>query len=382
MTEPLQHKKKQLSETLEEAQRLHNTGDLVGALKAYRQAQKWVHDEATRDEVQQTIDELHDMVAFVQESEGNHDKKWWEPLLDTLKENALLIAGISITLVALMLLALLIPMVMKSFSKPAKVEPSPSPSALTDRFERGDSYQVQVELKGRNPGGGGGTLKKSTSVVTLTIPEVLYEPYPSKYIIQENPPVYLEPPSSADANPAQTVDLKIPRNTMVLLVGKSDNAQWLKIETSDAAQYWISAQYLADDRYRSPEEIDAEIKTELGGKYWEIQVEGNTAPFQYYLYVNAPTVIEAHNSLVAAYEDYAQRQMIQSMNTISHQKIEAVRLEEISSPPQKGDPRTEVRFRIYAQNSRDVENVLGEKQFIISQGEDKRYILRQLLDGF
>lgn len=381
MTEPLQNKKKQLSETLEEAQRLHNTGDLVGALKAYRQAQKWVHDEATQKEVQQTIDELHDMVAFVQESEGNHDKKWWEPLLDTLKENALLIAGISITLVALMLLALLIPMVMKSFSKPAKIEPSPSPSALADRFERGDSYQVQAELKGKSQGSSG-TIKKSTSVVTLTIPEVLYEPYPSKYIIQENPPVYLQQPTSEGDKPTNAVDLKIPRNTLVLLVGKSDNAQWLNIETSDATQYWISARHLADDRYRSPEEIDAEIKAELGGKYWEIQVEGNTAPFQYYLYINAPTVTEAHDSLVAAYQDYANRQMLQSMNTISHQKIDALRIEETSAPPQAGTQRTEARFRIYAQNSRGIENLLGEKQFSISQGEDKRYTLRQLLDGF
>lgn len=381
MTEPLQNKKKQLSETLEEAQRLHNTGDLVGALKAYRQAQKWVHDEATQKEVQQTIDELHDMVAFVQESEGNHDKKWWEPILDSFTENTLLIAGASITLVALMLLAILIPMVMQSFSKPSKIEPLPSPTALADKVERGDSYQVQAELKGKSQGSSG-TVKKSTSVVTLTIPEVLYEPFPSKYVIQESPPIYLQPPAAQSSSAPNAVNVKIPRNTLVLLVGKSKDAQWLEIETSDAVRYWISARYLADDRYRSPEEIDAEIKAELGGKYWEIQVEGNTAPFQYYLYVNAPTVTEAHQSLLAAYQDYANRQMLQSMNTISHQKIDALRLEEISSPPQAEAQRTEARFRIYAQNSRGVENLLGEKQFSISQGEDKRYTLRQLLDGF
>ena len=185
---------KELKHTLEEAERLHNTGDLVGALRAYRKAQKWISDDATKDEVQQYIDELHDMVAFVQESEGNNDKPWWEPLVDGFKENTVLIIGLSITVIAIVLLSVLVPMVMKTLQKQSPTQPSPSPSAVADRTEKGDSYQVQAELKGSN-GGGEGTIKKSTSVVTLTIPEVLYEPYPSKYVVQDKAPVYASRPS-------------------------------------------------------------------------------------------------------------------------------------------------------------------------------------------
>lgn len=367
---------KELKHTLEEAERLHNTGDLVGALRAYRKAQKWISDDATKDEVQQYIDELHDMVAFVQESEGNNDKPWWEPLVDGFKENTVLIIGLSITVIAIVLLSVLVPMVMKTLQKQSPTQPSPSPSAVADRTEKGDSYQVQAELKGSN-GGGEGTIKKSTSVVTLTIPEVLYEPYPSKYVVQDKAPVYA---SLEDVG--KTPVSSVPLNTLVLLVNKTPDQQWLQIETAGEQRHWISAKALADARYKSPAEIDAEIKAELGGKYWEVKVEGNTAPFQYYLYVNAPSASVAYQSTLAAYQSYVKRQMLTAMNAISHQKIEALRLEEASQEPAPESPAFSVRVRVYAQDARGEDSLLGEKQFSLQRGNDQRYEAKRLLEGF
>lgn len=367
---------KDLKNTLDEAQRLHNTGDLVGALRAYRKAQKWVTDGQTKDEVQQYIDELHDMVAFVQDSEGNQDKPWWEPLTDKIKENTLAIIGTSITLISIVLLVILIPMVMNVLNKKSPTQPSPSPSEIADRTERGDSYQVQAELKG-NGGGGAGKVKKSTSVVTLTIPEVLYEPYPSKYVIQDKAPVYASQELTG-STAINTVSL----NTLVLLVNKTPNNQWLQIETAGNHRYWISAKALADSRYKSPAEIDAEIKAALGDKYWEIQVEGNTAPFQYYLYINAPNASIAYQSTLDAYQSYGNRQMLKAMNAISHQKIEALRLEEASHPPASQSPAFDVRFRIYAKDARGEESLLGEKQLSLQRGKDQRYEVKRLLEGF
>jgi hypothetical protein len=367
---------KELKHTLEEAQRLHNTGDLVGALRAYRKAQKWVSDDTTKDEVQQYIDELHDMVAFVQESEGNQDKPWWEPLVDRFKENTVLIIGACITLTLIVLLAVLVPMVIRTLQKQSPVEPSPSPSEVVDRTERGDSYQVQAELKG-NGGGGEGKIKKSTSVVTLTIPEVLYEPYPSKYVIQDKAPVY-----DTRENIGKFPISKVSLNTLVLLVNKTADNQWLQIETAGEHRYWISAKALADSRYKSPAEIDAEIKAALGGKYWEIQVEGNAAPFQYYLYVNAPTAVLAYQSTLDAYQSYGDRQMLKAMNAISHQKIEALRLEEASQAPAPQSTTVNIQLRVYARDARGEDSLLGEKQFSLQRGKDKRYEAKRLLEGF
>ena len=378
METPSEHKK-QLHETLEEAQRLHNTGDLVGALKAYRKAQKWVSDSETKDEVQQYIDELHDMVAFVQESDGQHDRTWWETTTEFLKENTFLIVVVSITATAVVLLALLIPLVVKSFggaSSPSD-QATPSPTPLEDRTERGDNYQVQVELKGNNTGGSG-TIKKSTSVVTLTIPEVLYEPFPSKYVIHDKAPVYAEVPPASSTLPSTLV----PLNTRVLLIDKTEDQHWLRIEVSGGQKYWIQAQHLADDAYKSPQEIDQEIKTALGNKYWEIQVEGNHAPFQYYLYVDAPNATQAYHSMLRAYQSYSDRQMLKTINSISHQKTESLRLEEMSSPPADATNPVVLRLKVYAKSSYGTERLLGEKQFSTAKQDDKRYRSRLLLEGF
>lgn len=367
---------KALKHSLEEAQRLHNTGDLVGALRLYRKAQKWVSDDDTRDEVQQYIDELHDMVAFVQESDGNQDKSWWEPLLDRFKENKVPIIVTSILVIIIALLALLVPIVMKTQQRKSPTQPSPSPSEIADRTEKGDAYQVQAELKG-NGGGGAGKIKKSTSVVTLTIPEVLYEPYPSKYVIQEKAPVY-----DTQENIGKTPIGNVALNTLVLLVDKTDNDQWLQIETAGEQRYWISAKALADARYKSPAEIDAEIKAALGGKYWEIQVEGNAAPFQYYLYVNAPNALLAYQSTLEAYQSYGDRQMLKVMNAISHQKIEVLRLEEASQAPPMQSSAFNLQLRVYARDARGEESLLGEKQFNLQRGKDQRYEAKRLLEGF
>lgn len=376
MENPSAHKK-QLHQTLEEAQRLHNTGDLVGALKAYRQAQKWVSDDKTKDEVQQYIDELHDMVAFVQESDGQHDRTWWESGIEFLKENTFLIVVASITATAVVLLALLIPLVVKSLGTSPSTQATPSPTPLEDRTERGDNYQVQVELKGNNSGSSG-TIKKSTSVVTLTIPEVLYEPFPSKYIIHDQTPVYAEIPPADSTLPVT----QVPLNTRVLLIDKTDDQRWLRIEVSGGQKYWVQAQHLADDAYKSPQEIDQEIRTALGNKYWEIQVEGNHAPFQYYLYVDAPNARQAYTSMLRAYQSYSERQMLEALNSISHQKTESLRLEEMSSPPAASVNPVVLRLKVFAKSSYGTERLLGEKQFSTAKQEDNRYRSRLLLEGF
>ena len=105
-------------------------------------------------------------------------------------------------------------------------------------------------------------------------------------------------------------------------------------------------------------------------------------PFQYYLYVNAPTAALAYQSTLDAYQSYGDRQMLKAMNAISHQKIEALRLEEASQAPASQSATVNVKLRIYAQDVRGEDSLLGEKQFSLQQGKDKRYEAKRLLEGF
>ncbi len=378
MTESLENTKKKLDKTLKEAQRLHNTGDLSGALKAYRKAQKWIRDKKVYDEVTTQINELHDMVAFVQESDDQSEEKLSDKVTDWVKANTLLLFGVSITLTALVLLAVLVPMVLRS-ARTVSAQPSPSPTVeiAEDRYERGDNYQVQAELKGNGSGGGGGKpKKKKPSVVTLTIPEVLYDPFPSKYVITQNAPVYLEIPSEEKIEP----DQKVARNSLVVLTDKTPDDSWLHIEGAGEGKYWISAAHLSDFKYKTPEEIDAEIKAEMGGKYWELEVKGSNAPFQYFLKVNAPTAREAHESTVKAYTTYANRQMLKSLNALSHQKTDSIRLEP-SGAPAEASQTVNVAIQVYATKG-GIESQLGTKTFTLSKDDQKRYTTYQILEGF
>lgn len=376
----LEETRKQLAQLLEKANRLHHKGEFNQALKTYRQALELTTSKEKKAEIQVQINQAHDMLSFVQGTDEPEAPKLSELIKDWVSSNLFALAGAGILALLVLLGILLSPAFMYLLDHPdQQVSPQPEASEEPDVIIQADNDAAGVEMQGsKEDSGEGNTRKEKISIVTLTVPDSIYEPYPSKYIIKAPAPVYL----SAEAN-KQPASAQLAINTQVLLVGKTENKTWLEIETPTKERFWIAAAYLGDSRFKTAAEIDAEIKASLGGKYWEIQAEGQTAPFTYYLYINAPQADLAYVALMEAYQFYASRQLLKLINTYSHSKTKSVRVQ--AQQPANLDKQPNpisVSILIYSQSGLDSNKKLGEKTIQIPRLTSGRYELRQQLEGY
>ncbi len=377
--ESLEEKKKQLSQLLEQANRLHHKGELNKALKLYRQALGLANSKEKKDEIQVKIDDAHEMLAFVQGTDEPEKTKLSEVIKDWASANIFAIAGAAILALLVLLGILLTPAMKQVLNRPTQAAPVPEPTVAPDVIIRADNDAAGNEMQGTKEDSGEGNKRKDKiSIVTLTVPDSIYEPYPSKYIIKGPAPVY----EAANPAKAQSPSAQILLNTRVLLVAKTDNKQWLEIETAEKQRYWISAAYLGDSRFKSAAEIDAEIKTALGGKYWELQAEGQSAPFTYYLYINAPQAEAAYEALIEAYQFYASRQLIKMINTHSHSKTESIQVEAQKPQNLASQPNPiKVSIHLRSKSGLGSNKTLGQKTIEIPKLGSKRYELRTQLEG-
>ncbi|MGV3524529.1 MAG: hypothetical protein ACO1RX_09900 [Candidatus Sericytochromatia bacterium] len=371
-------RREQFAEHVERAKRMHQTGDLSEALKEYRQAIEFASDAKTRKAVQKHIDELHDMVTFVNtvENEGPDSS---ERIKDWIQANLVALWGGAIVTALVLLAVLIFPPLLQALKGNSSAQPLPSPSAsseLPDKIAEAEGNSESGELKGKRDSTAL-EIEESDSRVTLTVPDYILEPFPSKYIVLPEAALFSEAPPAQGVDPVK----KLPQNSQVLLVGKTAAADWLQIRLPDRQDYWVSAASLGDNRVKSPAEIDAEIKAALGGKYWEIDIEGGAAPFTYFLHVNAPTPEIAYTALLEAYRHYAGRQLLKLYNTHTHQPLKTIEVE--ATPPQfQGlPPQIPVHLELFSVTPSHERASLGAKDLQLLRTPSQRYRLRQPLEG-
>ncbi|PKL76667.1 MAG: hypothetical protein CVV27_09130 [Candidatus Melainabacteria bacterium HGW-Melainabacteria-1] len=263
---------------------------------------------------------------------------------------------------------------------PPAPAPMPSVSEDPDKIAEADGDNAApMELRGKRDDTGM-VIEESDSKVTLTIPARFLEPYPIRYVRQDQAPIQVGP-----ADSAKPLD-QLARNTRVQLIGANPAKTWLQIRRFEDAQgkalsktqdVWIRASLLADDRIRTPEEIDAEIKARFGGNYWAIEAKGNASM----LLINAPTAQQAHDGLVTAFSHYASRQLLKLINAHGHQPFDSLEAE--SAPVQlNGNPASfRLDFKIYGHNAAKARQMVGEKSLTVQRGSDGRYRLREALEG-
>jgi len=373
--EMLSQKHKNLEKSLKRAQRLHETGDLSGALKAYRLALPYARDDKTQQEIRSQIDELHDMLTFVQSVDTENQRSQIQ-VIDWLKDNTQTILTGLILLASILVLVLIVPGLIAQFGA------ADSPQTLLideleDKYERGDSSATITELKGHRDSAGL-YIKESDSRVTLSIPAEILEPYPSKYVIQAQVPVFAVAEPGSDLSPIATLAL----NSQVLLTGKNPANTWLRVRLSDLSSGWVRAAALGDSPYRTPAQIDAEIKASMGGRYWQILVQGSEAPFRYFLRINAPNAEEAYAAVLAGYQDYASRQLLKLINTHTHQKVAAMEVEAAPLKPELAPNPLHVELTLYSLKNNQSRQLAGHKQISVVRGPNTgRYLLQTPLEG-
>lgn len=370
-------RREQFAEHVERAKRMHQTGDLSEALKEYRQAIAFASDAKTRKSVQKHIDELHEMVTFVNtvDSEGPDSG---ERIKDWIQANLVTLWGGAIVLALVLLATLVFPPLMQAL-KGSGAQPLPSPSSsaeLPDKIAEADGNSESGELKGKRDSAAL-EVEESDSRVTLTVPDYILEPFPSKYIVLPEADLYSQATPPEGTAPAR----KLEQNSQVLLVGKTKTADWLQIRLPDRQDYWVSAASLGDNRVKTPAEIDAEIKAALGGKYWGIEIEGGSAPFTYFLHVNAPNPEFAYAALLEAYRHYAGRQLLKLHNAHTHQPLKTIEVE-AATPQFHGQPaQIPVHLELFGVTRSNERASLGAKDLQLLRTPSQRYRLRQPLEG-
>lgn len=370
----IEEKQEQLNTRLAEAKRLHNTGDLSGALKAYRSAIKFAHDSSVAEDIQQHIDELHDMVAFVETIQEDDKRPIKELVLDWVKDNTIAIFAALILISAITLIALLFPILINLVSSPETPQPEPSinQEELPDSYEGGDTSAPIDDLKG-NLEDTGLVIEESSTRISLSIPSKFLSPYPVRYVIRNEAPVYERPQQ-----------IKVPRyklalNTPVSLHDKTSDEKWLKVSVNDTYEGWIAAEFLADKRYISPQELDQAIKSALGNRYWQIQVKGQSAPYSYSILINAPDAETAYQAISEAYQSFTSRQMVHMLNTYSHQKIKDIELK--VQEKKLDNTHLHLVFQLTKVLNNGTKIKTGQASFDIPKRNDGRYFLHQALEG-
>lgn len=384
--ESLEEKSKRLDDLIEQAEKLRDTENLRSAIKAYRKALPLARSPEQKDEIQSQIDDLHDMLVFV-ESEAEKKRPLHEQGLDLLRDNPIPVMVAIMMVVVGLLLTLVFPSVMASLSRRQQIEapPPPKETVQPDKILEGDTSETIQDLKGTRKDSGI-DIEESDSVVTLTIPAEFMDPYPLKYVQQEGAQAYQAIPAAEDA-PA---DAEFALNEAVFLIGRSEDQNWLHIKRQSELKQdnalWMRPQNLGDHRQLTAEEIDARIKSHLGGQYWQIQAEGSEAPFSFFLYINAPNAQAAYQAMVAGYERYASKQLLTLLNTYSHNKVKRIEVHHSTPAHLAQNPkRFEVVFDLYQYNAQDYRKRLGTSRFEIEKSQKSktgRYVMRELLEGF
>lgn len=358
---------------LARAARLHNTGDLSGALKAYREALKLADGEQQK-QINGQIEELHDMLTFVSSVDDENASGGAFAPLDWIKDHlqTLLLSGVVVA--SALLLLLIVPPLLQGGPGSQSSPPPLSEQDLEDTYARGDNSAPVTELKGNLDPAGRQYVKEADSRMRLSVPAEILEPYPSKYVIEDQAPV--------SDSPGGSPLIRLPRNQQVLLIGKSPKADWLRIRLADRRTVWIPARMLADEPYKTPAEIDAEIRASMGGRYWQLLVHGRDIPFSYFLRVNAPDAASAHAAAVAGYQDYASRQLLRMINQHSHRQIKAITVE--AAPFKGGSPeRLTLDLTLYSQTAtQSSRQLLGQQQITLERGPNTgRYLMQVPLEG-
>lgn len=365
--------KDKLAKKLAEAERRHNTGDLSGALKIYRSVLKETKIPETVTEIQHKIDELHDMLTFVESVQEDDKANRKEQILDWLKDNTIPIFAGLILLTTVLLLFTLFPILLRQLEQASGPIPEPTPSEeLPDTFLEGDTSATVQELKG-NREDSGTPIKETSTRITLTVPKEFLSPYPIRYVIKAQAPVY--PQAHAKSPPVK----HLPLNTPVQLRGKNQDLTWLQIGYGKDQLAWIESRYLADRRYRSPAEVDADIKAALGNRYWRIEVKGTAAPFSYFLLVNAPNSDQASAALLEGYQKYASKQLVTMLNTYSHQKVKNIEVSVLSQKNSKSS--LDMELSLVWELSNGQKQMAGQKHFSIPKRENGRFFLYHMLEG-
>ncbi len=371
-----EQQRQQMEQLVRQAEREHDDGELTDALKTYKRAYELTQTKEEKARIEKRMQELREMAQFVSaaDSEGH---TLGEDLAENVKANIRYAYGAGIFVVICLLAVFVLGPLL---SQPTTDRADQTFEDLSqDKVGKGDSNNVDtLDEFGANPGGTGGANaqvedKEGESRLSFHIPEAFLDPYPTAYVGKADTPWF------ADAS-AQTELGKLPLNAQVEMHGKqgSDQNPWIEVVYNQQTG-WIAAEALSDNRIQTPEEVDAEIKARLGGRYWEVQVEGKDPPFDYFLYVNAPTARLAYEGAISGYSSYASRQMLDLVNTHSHVKTKQFEVEAAEpqwAPDRKG---VVVPLKIFATNEKGERSEAGSQTITIPL-EKGRFVLRMPLE--
>lgn len=370
----IKESKKRLQQHLQKAEKLHEQGDLTEAMQEFRKALRLAESKAEMESIQASLKEIKELIGYVSTME-EEEIPLSESLNALFKEHANRIYGVLIASAAVVLLGVSVSALSDRFPS-AEPEPGPSENLAEDKVAKGEGHYKENPDYGARTMGVNPVLKieESDSRITITLPDEFIAPYPEKYLRQDASLL-----AEAQVGSAELAKLK--RNQKLPIQGLSPDKKWAK------AQYqgqlgWVPVSGLADDRIKSPEEIDQAILEEMGQKYWEIEIQGDQAPYTYFLHVNAPSPETAGEGLISAYSAYASRQLLEMLNL--HAQIRLKKVETEAAPPQISPDRksVSVQFRLFSLNELDKREEIGSKTLVIRQDvQSQRFVLRMPLEG-
>ncbi|MGE3728363.1 MAG: hypothetical protein AB7I41_22630 [Candidatus Sericytochromatia bacterium] len=370
----IKESKKRLMQHLQKAEKLHDQGELTEAMKEFRKALRLAETKSETEAIQASLKEIKELIGYVSTMEED-EIPLGESLNELFKEHANRIYAVLIASAAVVLLGISVSALSNSYSFD-EPEPEPSVNLAEDKVGKGEGHYKE------NPDYGAHsmatntklTIKDSDSRITITLPDEFLAPYPEKYL-RDSGELLAAPQSKA------ALLAPLNRNQKLPIRGVSPDKQWAQAEF-EGKLGWVPVALLADERIKSPEEIDKAVREEMGQKYWEIEIQGDQAPYSYFLHVNAPNPQKAGEGLISAYSAYASRQLLEMLNL--HAQIRLTRVEaEAAAPVISTDQKSvSVSFRLFSVNQQDKREEIGSKTLVIRQDAvNKRFVLRMPLEG-
>jgi hypothetical protein len=370
----IKESKKRLRQHLQKAEKLHEQGELTEAMKEFRKALRLAETKAESEAILASLNEIKELIGYVSTME-EEQIPLGESLNELFKEHANRIYGVLIASAAVVLLGVSVTALSNNFIS-SEPEPEASVNFAEDKVAKGEGHYKE------NPDYGARTmatnpklnLEESDSRITITLPDEFLAPYPEKYLRDQASLL-------AAPQPKAPVIANLSRNQKLPIQGLSPDKQWAQAEF-EGKLGWVPVAFLADDRIKSPEEIDKAVLEEMGQKYWEIEIQGDQAPFSYFLHVNAPSPEKAGEGLVSAYSAYASRQLLEMHNLHAQTRLTKVEAE-ASAPVVSSDLKSvSVNFRLFGINEQGKREEIGSKTLVIRQdSESKRFVLKMPLEG-
>lgn len=374
---PLAEQHEQLRKQLQKAEQLHERGELHASLKEFKKALALASAKSEMETIQASMREIRELIAYVSDMEPSH-VSLKEFMGHFFQENAIRIYALLIVSALVVLVALSLGPIQEIFSG---AEPSLLPQASEhlneDKVVLGDR-NVRTNPDFGNRGGEVSpalVIKESDSRITITLPDQFLAPYPEKYLRQST--ALLEEPRVGAAR-----RLLLKANEKVSVRARSPDGQWLRVWSANSRSGWLPLSALMDEPRRSAAEIDREIFTQMGNKYWEIEIRGDQQPYAYFLHVNAPDAQRAGEALLAGYRAYAARQLVQLSNLQAQVKLLTYEVQ-AAKPQLSADGGTlTLVLTLFSINENQLRQQAGTQTLVIRKdARTGRFILTQPLEG-